>query len=286
MESKHIKHKLMRTLAFTLLMVSAVSAAARAGTAVHKVSEGRTISFEQMIEEVRKSDIVFVGELHGSAEHHELQLAVIRALHEADVPLAVGLEMFRQDSQHELNQWVEGKVTEKQFVSLFYENWRVAWPLYRPIFRYAREHGVPLVGLNVPGELSRKVSRKGFSSLTEKERKALPPGITCDVDRTYMAFIKQAYSDHGVDKKSFINFCEAQMVWDTSMAWHIIEYRRKNPGGVIVVLAGTGHAWKRGIPEQVRRQSGLSFKVILPEIPSRVEQGKITIEDADYIFLQ
>jgi uncharacterized iron-regulated protein len=285
MESKHIKYKLMRTLAFTLLMVSAVSAAARAGTAVHKVSEGRAISFEQMIEEVRKSDIVFAGELHDSAEHHELQLDVIRALHEANVPLAVGLEMFRQDSQHELNRWVEGKMTEKQFVSLFYDNWRVAWPLYRPIFRYTREHGIPLVGLNVPGELSRKVSREGFSSLTEKEKKALPPAITCDVDRTYMAFIKQAYSDHGADEKSFINFCEAQMVWDTSMAWHIIEYRRKKPGGVIVVLAGTGHAWKHGIPEQVRRQSGLSFKVILPEIPSRVEKGKITTADADYIFL-
>jgi uncharacterized iron-regulated protein len=285
MESKHIKYKLMRTLVFTLLIMSAVSAAAPAGGVVFKVNGGRVISFEQMIDEVKTSDIVFAGEIHGSEEHHKLQLAVIRALHEADVPLAVGLEMFRQDSQHELNRWVEGKMTEKQFVSLFYDNWRVAWPLYRPIFRYAREHSIPLVGLNVPGELSRKVSRKGFSSLTEKEKKALPPGITCDVDRTYMAFIKQAYSDHGVDEKYFINFCEAQMVWDTSMAWHIIEYRRKNPGGVIVVLAGTGHAWKRGIPEQVRRQSGLSFKVILPEIPSRVEKGKITTADADYIFL-
>ena len=259
MESKHIKYKLMRTLAFTLLMVSAVSAAAPAGGVVFKVDGGRVISFEQMIEEVRKSDIVFVGEIHGSAEHHRLQLAVIRALHETDVPLAVGLEMFRQDSQHELERWVEGKMTEKQFISLFYDNWRVAWPLYRPIFRYAREHGIPLAGLNVPAELSRKVSRKGFSSLTEKEKKALPPGITCDVDRTYMAFIRQAYSDHGADEKSFINFCEAQMVWDTSMAWHI--------------------------PEQVRRQSGLSFKVILPEIPFRVEKGKITTKDADYIFL-
>lgn len=280
-----MQYKLTGTLAFALLMAPAVYDTAPAGGAVLKVSDGRVISFERMIEEVRTSDIVFAGELHDSEEHHELQLDVIRALHEAGVPLALGLEMFRRDSQRELDQWVAGQVTEKQFVSLYYDNWRVAWPLYRPIFRYAREHGIPLAGLNVPGELSRKVSRKGFSSLTEKEKKALPPGITCDVDRTYMAFIRQAYSDHGVDEKSFVNFCEAQMVWDTSMAWHIIEYHRKNPGRVIVVLAGTGHAWKRGIPEQVRRQSGLSFKVILPEIPSRVERGKITTADADYIFL-
>ncbi len=143
-----------------------------------------------------------------------------------------------------------------------------------------------MIGLNVPEAITKKVSREGFSSLTDDELKQLPPGISCDVDREYMDYIRKAYRIHAAVDSSFVHFCEAQMIWDKTMAWNLAEFLKKNPKKTVVVLAGIGHSWKRGIPEQLGKLSGLSFKVILPEVPEHVTRLTILSQDADYVLLQ
>ena len=140
-----------------------------------------------------------------------------------------------------------------------------------------------MVGLNIPSAVTRQVGRKGFSSLPENLRQHLPP-VSCNVDEIYQDFIRRAMGvahKHGTE---FDYFCEAQLVWDTSMAWHAVQFLKENPDYTIVILAGSGHAWKRGIPEQVRRQSSLTFRVILPEMP-RLDRESVTLADTDYLWL-
>jgi uncharacterized iron-regulated protein len=252
---------------------------------VLRVSDGRVITFAQMIADIKKADVVFVGEVHNMSEHHRDELAIIRAFHESDTPLTVGLEMFRADSQNALDSWVRGKLSLEQFLPYYYDNWHAAWPLYREIFWYARDHEIPLIGLNVPDEISRKVAREGFASLTQAERKQLPPGISCNVDPTYMDFIRKAYAGHAAHDRGFVKFCEAQMVWDKSMAWHLIAYEKKKPHRTVVVLAGIGHAWKRGIPEQMAMDSNFTYRVVLPLIPDQTDRETVTTKDADYVLL-
>jgi uncharacterized iron-regulated protein len=254
---------------------------------VFRVADGKVISFQQMIEEIKKANIVFVGELHDSSEHHRLQLDIIKALRTTGMPLAVGLEMFRAESQKDLDRWVSGASALDQFLPAYYDNWRIAWPLYRDIFLYARESKISLVGLNVPQDVTRKVARKGFAALGPEDLKDLPPDISCNVDPRYMEFIKRAYSGHDIDEQAFVHFCEAQLVWDKSMAWHLIRYLRKNPSQHMIVLAGAGHAWKRGVPGQVEKLSPkLTYKVILPHIPGEIDKKHISIGDADYVILK
>ena len=159
------------------------------------------------------------------------------------------------------------------------------WPLYQDIFLYIREHEIPLIGLNISNDVVRKVAQQGFGSLSAAEKKALPPGISCRVDAKYMEFIRQAYAEHSGSDRPFLNFCEAQMVRDKSMAWRLIAYQKKNPKRTMVVLAGVGHAWKRGIAEQVNLESQLSIRSILPYLPGQVDQYSVTTGDADYVLL-
>lgn len=283
----------MRTTLFPMFVVvlllscSTAESGSVSDKTVLRVRDGRNITFAGMIEEVKKVDLVFVGEVHDIPDHHLMELEIISAFHESDVPLAIGLEMFRADSQKRLDDWVQGSLSMDKFLPVYYDNWRVAWPLYRDIFSYAREHRIPLVGLNIPDKIAENVAEKGFASLTRDEKKQLPPGISCDIDPTYMDFIKKAYTDHArhVDKR-FLNFCEAQMVWDKSMAWHLIGFLKKHPGTTVIVLTGVGHAWKRGIPEQIARESKYTFKVIMPLVPGQIEQDSVTVQDADYVMLQ
>ena len=280
-----------RSLWCLLLIFTVVCSAAAAGPGpevnrkVLRVRDGKTIGFAQMIDDVKKADLVFVGEVHDIREHHRVELDVLKAFHESDTPMAVGLEMFRADSQGALNAWVQGRLRVREFLAVYFDNWQMPWSFYEEIFWYARDHRIPLVGLNISDAIAKKVAQQGFSSLSGEERRQLPPGISCNVDRKYMEFIRKAYAGHGLRDRKFVNFCEAQMVWDKSMAWHLIDYRKNNPGKSVVVLAGVGHAWRRGIPEQVDMETKLTSRVILPLIPDQIERKSVTIKDADYVVL-
>jgi uncharacterized iron-regulated protein len=272
-----------RLLLVLLLIISSVAHTQAAE--MFRVRDKARIPFEKMLPDLRAADIIYVGELHQVEAHHRLGLNIIKALHEADLPVAVGIEMFRAEEQATLDAWTGGTLTLEQFVRAYADNWTLPWPLYDDIFLYAREHRIPLVGLNIPNEVSAAVSRGGFAALTEQQRKKLPPGMSCNVDPKYREFVRRAYVDHSAHSgRQFEHFCEAQMVWDKSMAWFLLRYRVANPGVKLVVLTGLGHAWRHGMPEQVGLISAAASQVVLPVIPGQLTPQTVTSADADYLF--
>ncbi len=254
---------------------------------VYRVSDGKTISFGQMVDDLKKTQLIFVGESHDQERHHRLQLEIIKALHASKKPMAVGFEMFVADEQQFLDQWVSGALGLDEFLPIYYRNWNFPWPLYKDIFLSIRDNKIPALALNVSPEITRKVARSGFASLSEEELKKLPPETGCVVNEQFMQFIRRAYAMHGHGGKQFLFFCEAQLLWDQVMAKNLLEHLKKNPGSSIVAIAGNGHAWKRGIPEHIRAMSEkTSYRVVLPEVPGHIAPRHTTIGDADYIILQ
>jgi len=243
-----------------------------------RLQDRRVIGLKELVEDLRPARLVFIGESHDLPAHHRLQLAVIKALREAGRELALGLEMFRQDSQADLDGWVAGRLPLEEFERVYRDNWNLPWPLYRDLLVYARDQGLPLVGLNIPRAITRKVARSGFDSLSREELAELPP-IKCDVDPAYEGFLRRALAGHGQGEFSFTNFCEAQVVWDTAMARRLAAYLMDNPRAGVVVLAGSGHAWKQGIPRRVGEAGRFPFKVILPRPPGGADEA-----DADYLW--
>lgn len=239
---------------------------------------------DQAIQRLETARIVLVGEHHNNAAHHEAQLKVIRSLHEAGRKVAVGLEMFRKDSQTALDQWIDGQTSEAQFKPIYLKNWNYGWALYGPIFNYARENRIPMVGLNVSRKITAQVAYKGFDSLNSEQRGALE-GITCNVTTEYRGFIGKAYSAHGHGNMNFERFCEAQLVWDTAMAIYAVDYLKANPDTVMVILAGSGHVRKLGIPTQLDKRVTWPYAVVLPETKGVFDAQSITANDADFILL-
>jgi uncharacterized iron-regulated protein len=252
---------------------------------VMRVSDRQEIPFGSLIEELKGSRLILIGEEHDRLMDHWFQLKVIKALHDGGIPLAIGLEMFTAANQPDLERWIAGKMDEEEFARRFQLNWSVPWPMYRHIFIYARQHAIPLVGLNVPREITRKVARDGFEALTAAEKKELPDAITCDVDAAYMALVRKAFAAHGQGDKLFVRFCEAQMIWNKSMAWRLQGYMGKNPGRTVIVLTGKGHAMKPGIPREIPNGGTLQYRVILPE-DEIFRRATVTVADTDYLFLR
>ena len=251
---------------------------------LYDISSHKTLTLEQAIQDLRSHRVILVGEHHSSADHHAAQLEVIRALHEAGEDLAVGLEMFREDSQSVLDQWVEGRMDEAAFKKAYYDNWNFDWNLYRPIFEFARQKRIPLVGLNAPKGITRKVSRQGFASLNAAERGKLK-NVTCRVDQSYEDYIRKAFGAHGHGDLNFTYFCEAQLVWDTVMAINAMAHLDAHPERTIVLLTGTGHARKPAIPAQIKQRKALPVAVLLPQVHGRLDKQVISSEDTDYLIL-
>jgi uncharacterized iron-regulated protein len=251
---------------------------------IERTSDSRTITMSQLLDEIRGTRFVFVGENHGNRDHHRTQLDVIRSLRDSGLPVAIGLEMFTSASQESLDDWVQDRTAEADFVEVFDENWSGNyWPAYRDIFEYARIHDIPMVGLNVEREAVRQVSRGGFESVDPAD---IPPvgSVSCDANEKYRGVLRTVIGNHA-GKEAFVRFCEAQMLWDASMAWNLIDFAERNPGHVVVVMAGSFHSWKHGIPERVRTMSGdsLPFKVILPAGREDATSAGLTPEEADYL---
>jgi uncharacterized iron-regulated protein len=254
---------------------------------VSRIRDGKILSLQELKEDIKDAPIIIIGEIHNNKAHHDFQLRLIEALHDDHIPIAIGLEMFKSGSQKKLDGWVKGTLSLQEFLEAYYDDWGFPWPLYKDIFIHARDNKIPLVGLNVSRAITQKIAQNGFSSLTKAELKQLPPGITCDITPAYREFINKAYRGHGfVNEKLFIQFCEAQMVWDSTMAWNIMKYLKQNPERVMVVLAGAGHAWKLGIPSNLDRDPAFSYKVILPEKSGSIDREDITLKETDYLLLE
>lgn len=250
-----------------------------------KLSDRTEVPMSELVGEMKGVRLVFVGEEHTKQWHHDVQLRIIRALFDAGVPVAIGLEMFKAEDQTLLDDWISGKIRQDSFRDIYYKNWQIPWSNYEDIFLFARQANVPLVGLNVPRKIIHQVVQEGFESLTEEQLKEIP-GISCDVDAAYEEFIKNAMQGHhGLKDQSFRKFCEAQMVWDGAMALKAVEYLDANPGKTLIVLAGSGHSWRRGIPAQVKKLADYSFIVVLPEAKNHIDLDMITVEDADYVWV-
>ena len=268
-----------------LIIIGAVGAGQqRSDLRMYDLNLGKETSMSNSIELLKQNRIILVGEHHSNKKHHEAQRDVIRALKETGMQVAIGLEMFRSDSQQALDRWINGDIGEEKFQQIYYDNWNFPWSAYRVIFDYARKEKIPLIGLNVSRDITRQVSQHGFNSLTATQKGKLSD-VTCRVDKAYMDYIRNAFGAHAHGNLDFNYFCEAQLVWDNVMAINALNYLKKYPDAVVVVLTGMGHAQKGAVPRQIGKRSQMSLAVILPEVKGSIDPETVTSKDADYIML-
>ncbi|MEJ5375282.1 MAG: ChaN family lipoprotein [bacterium] len=254
---------------------------------IERLKDGSRMGLTRLTSELRGSPFVLVGELHDEPDHHRAQLMLIKALWEAKVPLAIGMEMFRTDAQQVLDSWVRGEISEEQMERVFAENWaETSWILYRDILLFAKEHSIAVLGLNIPREITQGVASKGYESLPQEMRTQWGE-ITCDVQEPHRSFLRWAFESHeGYKEEQWENFCQAQILWDTAMALRLLAFREANPDTTVVVLTGVGHAWMHGIPKRIALRSYLLCRVILPDLQGRLKEGRLSTEDADYLWLR
>jgi len=222
-----------------------------------------------IIPEIRSKQVIFVGEQHDRLAHHLNQLAVIQALHTAGDKIGVGMEMFQGPYQPAIDAYLAGRIDEREFLrqSEYYERWRYDYHLYKPIIDYLKANQIPVVALNVSGEISRQTGREGLDSLSAEQRRQVPAHLDFSDDR-YRKDLKQVFNLHGSETglNEFNYFYQAQTLWDEAMASRAAAWMEANPDRKLVVLAGNGHLrYKYGIPHRLFRRVAQPYAVIVQD---------------------
>jgi len=241
------------------------------------------VSFDELLEDLETSRVIYVGENHTSQESHKIQLKVIQALFQKFPNLAVGMEMFDHSYQNVLDQWSAGKLDQEDFLKKvhWYVNWGFDFSLYQDILDFIKKNHLRLVGLNIPNHIPPKIREGGIESLGDDEKKHLPQQIdlTNSAHRDYVKPVFEKHQPYFKGKVEFENFYAAQSVWEDAMAEAIAQNLNND---VMVVLAGNGHIlFKYGIPDRAFKQTGAAFKTIYTASTGTEVEPDI----ADYIWV-
>jgi uncharacterized iron-regulated protein len=241
-----------------------------------------TSNLENLIPRLADMRVVLVGETHDRFDHHLIQLEIVRGLHAVHPKLAIGMEAFQQPFQRRLDDYVAGELSERELLreTEYYRRWGFDFRLYEPILRYAREQRLPLIALNLPVELTRKVGQRGIDGLSDEERAGIPEEIDRS-DSAYQSRLEEIFAEHPrAGGQSFERFLEVQLLWDEGMAERAAEYLESHPEHAMVILAGSGHlAYGSGIPRRLVRRIPVRTAVVINDW-----EGELGPEIADFVL--
>ncbi|MGM0453426.1 MAG: ChaN family lipoprotein [Thermodesulfobacteriota bacterium] len=266
----------------THLEVKSMDAQYRPDT-ILSASRKEAVSFDTMMAKLKTARIVYVGESHTNAAHHEIQLEILKHLyrHHGD-DLIVGMEMFARPYQDKLLRWSSGQMSEELFLQQthWYANWQYDFSLYRDLMRFIKDKGVFLAALNVPFHIPGKIAAGGIETLHPHEKSHLPDQIDMSNEK-HRQYVKEIFQqhDHGRKRYRFENFYAAQCVWEDAMAEAVSHHIDDN---VMVVFAGNGHiTHKFGIPERARTRNQLPYQTVMPKAAG----SSVELSAADYIWV-
>lgn len=270
---------LVATFVPLFLMAYTVSAMSSSESFILDLYLGEPVPEEVMLQDVSAVRIVYLGEVHTIVRHHEFQAKILRELSSRNLRLALGLEMFSGEQQQVLDRWQTGKEDVTALIrALGHERWTNLRD-YAKVLTTARELNIPILGLNATDKLVKKVAREGLASLTEAERRQVPPHIE-KMNPLHDRLLRLRLQVHRAFQGRALDFIvEAQSLRDETMAWILSRYLESPQGKdrTLVVIAGTGHMnYSFGIPERAHRRNGLPFRIALP-----TESGQLVLSEEE-----
>lgn len=266
---------------------------------------GEPSSFEDWLPRLRGVDVVYLGEEHQNPEHIKAALLVLRSLLAQGRRPLLGMEMFSWDGQPALDRYVAGETdADQQFLEAvrWKQNWGGAFEDYAPLVAFAREHKLPVLALNPPRPLVRRVVKDGVEAVVKGEEAARwgMKGEELVEDAGYReAIIGQLKACHGGGTdRDYEGMYEASLFRDEGMAKTIADSLARmatdgNPTrGPFVSYTGGGHIqYRLPVPNRVQRRVGPGVKQMTiymtsfePARPDEVRDLLIR-HIADYLWL-
>lgn len=235
-----------------------------------------------MIKNIVRNDVVLIGEFHNNPICHWLQLEITRDCKDSR-SLVLGAEMFEQDNQVALNNYLKGTITQKGF-----DTSARLWPNYKtdyaPLVNFAKANNITFAATNIPRRYASLVHKKGFAaldSLSSLEKTWMAP-LPMAFDSTLPGYVNMK-TMMGAHSNS--NIVKAQASKDATMAHFILKYF--TPGNLFIHYNGSYHSDNHDGIVWYLKQGKPGLNIITVTTVSQANVKKLLKENrgkADYII--
>jgi uncharacterized iron-regulated protein len=225
-------------------VISPARGAQLQGTVV-QLSTQRTLSFEAFVKVVGQAQVVAVVEEHDHADIQAFELRLLQALvQHRPRRVALAMEFLERDMQSAIDAYLAGNSDAATF------QMQIKAPpdfiqYYFPLVQYARQAGVPVLALNVPRYLARRVTREGLQavvkSLRPPERAYLAAAFSPITPQYRTYFLQAVAAAHPLSEEQRDRFVEAAHLKDDTMAESLAAFLERAADMTVLAIAGRFH---------------------------------------------
>ena len=216
---------------------------------IWRVKSGQFVDKQQLLSDILSKDYILLGETHDNPLHHKYQAWVIDQLHAQGRHVSVAVEMLYPEQGKRLeNHAIES--AEQFFDVVEWE--KSGWPsreIYKPVFAATLSAGYPIFAANI--------DRKDLNQIIMQGEDGLPAHIKAQLNANPLSKEAEELLRTGIIESHCQMLPEAmvpammlgQRVRDAAIADSLV--RNKGKDG-IVLIAGSGHTQKNGVPGFIR----------------------------------
>jgi uncharacterized iron-regulated protein len=233
-------------------------------------AKGKLSDYSAMLNEAKKADIILFGELHDNPVVHWLQKELTKDIYsDKKDKLVLGAEMFEADDQIALNEYLEGKISEKTLKDEV-KLWTNFATDYKPLLDFAKTNKLKFVAANIPRRYANMVYARGTNCLdsidAEAKKWMAPLPFKYDANVKSYKDIFENSGGHGGE-----NLPKSQAIKDATMAYFILKNWSK--GQTFLHYNGAYHSNHHSAIEWYLKQQNPALKIM---VISSTEQDDIT----------
>ena len=252
----------------TLILLSLVSLTSAQNKPAYQLfnNDGEIADYDDMIDDLASSDMVFFGEYHGNPISHWLQLEMSESFYDLKGDkLFLGAEMFEAGNQLVINEYLKGFYSEDKMTPEITQLWNNYETDYSPLLNFAKENSLSFIATNIPRRYAAMINEMGMDALDELSpdaRALIGPDLETYFDPTVKAYAEMADMMGAHVPENMLNIQTAQASKDATMAHFSL--KNFNQGDLLFHFEGSYHSnYDQGIIWWINKiQPGLDIKSI------------------------
>lgn len=260
-------------------------------TEVKYYHDDKQISLSQAVEIASDYDVVFFDEYHDQTAIHQAERNFLIEYYKKNPQMILSMEMFERDVQQDMNGYLQGKITEEEFLAAS-RPWNNYLPDYRPLVEFAKENDVFVLASNIPRRIAAQYAKTGdFSLISETDRIYLPQEHLVEYEAYYDKF--KNYMLQGSDRSPMMMtperielFYKAQCLKDDTMAESISLFANAHKDTKILHVQGAFHGDEHlGVVEKLNKLNPALKTVVITPVEMKDYENVKTKYGKDTILL-
>jgi uncharacterized iron-regulated protein len=221
---------------------------------IYESSKQQEVSYQMLFKKMLDARVIYLGENHENADHHAIQLRILKDLIQAGKKPLIGFEFFSIDQTAHLMSFVQIKPhnTDPQSIVIKEKDLREklgwhahgdqAWQYYYQLIELALKNKLTIFGADLPKCIVKRIVRVGAENLTGIENNLLQPTFFDDMPYQQLMYskFKAVHCGFSTPKMSERMY-QAWIARNDTMAYSIVSMLPDDENRPLVMILGAGH---------------------------------------------